>query len=119
MAKEKIGLGTYGWAPDWNAGYGYLQPLSDGDAIVPTGNANTEELNDPEVNKLWDDVVKIQDPAGRAKIYNQIDAKVREQAAILPNVYAKSLLYRPTNLTNVYFHAGYGMYDYSNLGVTG
>ncbi|WP_242910323.1 ABC transporter substrate-binding protein [Actinomadura terrae] len=119
MEKQKIGLGTYGWAPDWNTGYGYLQPVSDVDAIVPTGNANAEELDDPQVNKMWDDVVAVQDPAQRAKIYNQIDAKIREDAAILPNVYAKSLLYRPTNLTNVYFHAGYGMYDYANLGVTG
>ncbi|MFD0690379.1 ABC transporter substrate-binding protein [Actinomadura fibrosa] len=119
VAKEKVGLGTYGWAPDWNTGYGYLQPISDGKAIVDTGNANPEELDDPTINKMWNDVVSIQDPAGRAKVYNEIDAKIREQAAILPNVYAKSLLYRPTNLTNVYFHAGYGMYDYANLGVTG
>ncbi|MGH3391433.1 MAG: ABC transporter substrate-binding protein [Actinomadura sp.] len=119
VKKENVGLGTYGWAPDWNTGYGYLQPISDGKAIVDTGNANPEEFDDPEVNKMWNDVVKIADPNERAKIYNQIDTKIREQAAILPNVYAKSLLYRPNTLTNVYFHPGFGMYDYANLGVTG
>ncbi|WP_030167801.1 ABC transporter substrate-binding protein [Spirillospora albida] len=119
VAKNNVGLGTYGWAPDWNTGYGYLQPISDGKAIVDTGNANPEELNDPAVNKMWNDVVSVQDPAARAKTYNEIDHKIREQAAILPNVYAKSLLFRPANLTNVYFHAGYGMYDYVNLGVKG
>jgi peptide/nickel transport system substrate-binding protein len=119
VKKEKIGLGTYGWAPDWPTGYGYLQPISDGKAIVESGNSNPEELNDPDVNKMWNDVVKLTDPAARDKIYNQIDTKIREEAAIIPNVYAKSLLYRPTSLTNVYFHAGFGMYDYANLGVTG
>ncbi|WP_067826153.1 ABC transporter substrate-binding protein [Actinomadura kijaniata] len=119
VKREKVGLGTYGWAPDWNTGYGYLQPISDKDAIVETGNANAEELDDSVVNGKWDEVVKVQDPAQRAKIYNEIDARIREQAAILPNVYAKSLLFRPTSLTNVYFHAGYGMYDYANMGVTG
>jgi peptide/nickel transport system substrate-binding protein len=118
VKKEKIGLGTYGWAPDWPTGYGYLQPISDGKAIVDSGNSNPEELNDPQVNKMWNDVVKVNDPAQRAQIYNQIDQRIREQAAILPNVYAKSLIYRPANLTNVYFHSGYGLYDYANLGVT-
>jgi peptide/nickel transport system substrate-binding protein len=119
VKKEKVGLGTYGWAPDWNTGYGYLQPISDGKAIVPTGNANPEELSDPALNQKWNDVVKLTDAAARAKVYNEIDTAIREQAAILPNVYAKSLLYRPSTLTNVYFHAGFGMYDYANLGVTG
>ncbi|RAY13970.1 ABC transporter substrate-binding protein [Actinomadura craniellae] len=119
VKKDKIGLGTYGWAPDWPTGYGYLQPISDGKAIVSSGNSNPSEFNDTQVNKLWNDVVKLQDPAERDKVYNQIDERMREQAAYIPNVYAKSLLYRPTTLTNVYYHAGFGMYDYANLGVTG
>ncbi|WP_026313898.1 ABC transporter substrate-binding protein [Actinomadura flavalba] len=117
--KEKVGLGTYGWAPDWSTGYGYLQPITDQDAIVDTGNSNTSVLKDAEVNKKWDEVVSIQDPAARAKIYNEIDQRVREQAAIIPNVYAKSLLFRPSTLANVYLHAGFGMYNYATLGVTG
>ncbi|HEV7935797.1 MAG TPA: ABC transporter substrate-binding protein [Actinomadura sp.] len=119
VKKEKVGLGTYGWAPDWNTGYGYLQPISDGKAIVDTGNANPEGLNDPVINKKWNEVVKSTDAAERAKVYNEIDTMIREKAAILPNVYAKSLLFRPSTLANVYFHEGYGMYDYANLGVTG
>ncbi|HEY7485911.1 MAG TPA: ABC transporter substrate-binding protein [Streptosporangiaceae bacterium] len=117
VKKEDIGLGTYGWAPDWPTGYGYLQPITDGKAIVPSGNSNPEEENNPDVNKMWNQVVTVSDPAQRAQIYNQIDQKVRDDAAILPNVYAKSLLYRPTTVSNVYFHAGYGMYDYANMGV--
>lgn len=117
MAREKVGLGTYGWAADWPTGYGYLQPVLDGKAIQPSGNINVSELDDPEINKLWNDVVKVEDPAEREKIYNQIDRKALELAAVVPNVYAKSLLYRPEKLTNVYFHQGYTMYDYANLGL--
>jgi peptide/nickel transport system substrate-binding protein len=117
VKKEGIGLGTYGWAADWPTGYGFLQPITDGKAIVPSGNSNPQELNDPQVNQWWNQVVTVSDPAQRAQIYNQIDQRAREQAAILPDVYAKSLLYRPTTVSNVYFHAGYGMYDYANMGV--
>lgn len=117
--KENIGLGTYGWHADWPTGYGYLQAISDGDAIIPAGNANPSALDDEQINKWWDEVLTVEDPAARNKIYNQIDDRIREQAAIVPNVYAKSLLFRPENLTNVFFHEGYGMYNYSTLGLSG
>lgn len=118
MANEKVGLNTYGWAADWPTGYGYLQALLDGAAIQPSGNTNVAELNDPAINKLWEDVAKLESATEREKIYNEIDKKALELGAVLPNVYAKSLLYRPANLTNVYFHPGFGMYDYANLGVS-
>ena len=40
-----------------------------------------------------------------------------KDAAILPEVYAKSLLYRNPNITNVYVQPYYGMYNYAVLGV--
>jgi peptide/nickel transport system substrate-binding protein len=43
--------------------------------------------------------------------------QVMKDAAILPEVYAKSLLYRSPNITNVYVQPYYGMYNYSTLGL--
>ena len=48
---------------------------------------------------------------------SQIDMQIMKDAAILPGVYAKSLLYRPPSLTNVYVQTYYGMYNYAVLGV--
>ena len=48
---------------------------------------------------------------------SQIDMQVMKDAAILPVVYAKSLLYRSPNLTNVYVQPYYGMYNYAVLGL--
>ena len=42
--------------------------------------------------------------------------QVMKDAAILPEVYAKSLLYRSPNMTNVYVQPYYGMYNYAVLG---
>jgi peptide/nickel transport system substrate-binding protein len=39
-----------------------------------------------------------------------------KDAAILPIVYQKVLLYRPPDLTNVYVAAAYGTYNYAVLG---
>jgi peptide/nickel transport system substrate-binding protein len=38
-------------------------------------------------------------------------------AAILPGVYVKILLYRNPHLTNVYVHRYYAMYDFASLGI--
>lgn len=40
-----------------------------------------------------------------------------KDAAILPEVYAKSLLYRNSQLTNVFVQPYYAMYNYSTLGL--
>ena len=39
-----------------------------------------------------------------------------EEAVLYPGVYAKSLLLRPKNATNVFVNDAYGMYDYIALG---
>jgi peptide/nickel transport system substrate-binding protein len=43
--------------------------------------------------------------------------QVMRDAAILPNVFAKALLYRSPKLTNVYVQSYYGMYNYAVLGL--
>lgn len=117
VEKNGIGLGTYGWAADWPTGYGYLWALMAPQAIVPAGNTNIPEISDAEAEKGWADVVEIEDGDERAKVYADLERKALEEAYFLPNVWAKSLLFRPESLTNVYYHPGYGMYDYANMGV--
>ncbi|MBB6120148.1 peptide/nickel transport system substrate-binding protein [Nocardiopsis algeriensis] len=113
-----LGLTVYGWAPDWASGYGFMREILDGDAIRDAGNTNVSELDDDQVNGWFDEVVTLDDPDERAEVYAQIDRRAMEQAAILPIVFERTVLYRPPNLTNVYYHPGYSMYDYMALGTT-
>ena len=48
-----IGISMGGWFPDWPDGFGFLDSLVDGATIVPTGNTNIAELNDPVINNLF------------------------------------------------------------------
>jgi peptide/nickel transport system substrate-binding protein len=57
--------------------------------------------------------------AQRNAMFEQIDKAAMAQAVILPNVYAKDLLYRPPSLTNAYAWSPYGEYNYAVLGVSG
>lgn len=118
VAENKLGLTYYGWMADWPSGYGFMSSILDGDAIKQAGNSNIAELDDPEINKLFDEVVSVEDPEEQAAIYAEIDRLTMENAAILTGVFQKSVIYRPDNLTNVFFNPSWHMYDYMTLGTT-
>jgi hypothetical protein len=86
---------VYGWAPDWPDGFGQFYYIVDGAAISPAGNTNLSELNDPVVNNLLTKFGNTPDNAARNALTSQIDMQVMKDAAILPGITAKNLLYRP------------------------
>jgi peptide/nickel transport system substrate-binding protein len=112
-----LGIDIGGWAADWPNGNGMLDELVNGNTIVSAGNTNISELNDPVINNLF---TKANSENGDARnaIWSQVDHQVMKDAAILPEVYAKSLIYRSPDLTNVYVQPQYGMYNYIALGTT-
>jgi len=116
-AQHGLGISFYGWAADWPDGWGFFFYIVDGTAISPAGNTNLAQLNDPVVNSLLTKMAATTDDATRNSYTSQIDMQVMKDAAILPGVYAKSLLYRGPTLTNVYVQPYYGMYNYAALGV--
>ena len=119
MHKNNIGVAFGGWAPDWPDGYGMMDALVNGNAIVATGNANIGELNNPAVNKMFSDVGSPKLSLGqRSAIFGQIDKAAMQQAVIMPELYAKVLIYRPPALTNAYIDNAWGMYNYAVLGVS-
>lgn len=113
-----IGMATGGWGPDFPTAYGWGAEIEDGHLIIPAGNSNISELNDPVVNA---DYTKIEAPgltqAQRNAIAHAIDVRVMKDAVFMPEVYSKSLLYRSPQLTNVYVQGYYGMYNYAVLGL--
>ena len=99
-----LGLAAGGWGADWPNGFGFLDQLLNGNTIAPTGNTNISELNDPAVNNLFTQSSTLSGTA-RDAVWSQIDQQAMKDAVILPMVYQKVVLYRPTNLTNVYVRA--------------
>ena len=112
-----IGIAAGVWQGDWPNGYGFLDSLTAGNAISPTDNTNISELNDSVVNNLFVQSATATG-AARTAIWSQIDEQVMKDAAILPGIYQKTVLYRSAHLTNVYVQAYYGMYNYAVLGVS-
>ncbi len=115
---HNLGIDLGGWGADWPDGYGFLDEITNGNAIVTSGgNTNIEELNDPVVNNNFAKAANLLDATQRNAIWSQIDKQVMTDAGILPIVYSKALLYRNPSLTNVYVDSFYGMYNYAVLGL--
>jgi peptide/nickel transport system substrate-binding protein len=117
MDQHGIGIAFGGWAPDWPDGYGFFYYISDGAAISPAGNTNISQLNDPVINNYLTQMAATNNATTRNSFTSKIDLQIMKDAAILPEVYAKSLLYRSPSLTNVMVQPVYGMYNYATLGL--
>jgi peptide/nickel transport system substrate-binding protein len=113
---HNLGLMMMAWGADWPTGYGFLDQVVDGKAILASGNTNLSELNNPQINSQLDAAIQNTDGAAREKAWGDIDKAVMDQAVIVPLTYRKDLLYRPPNATNVTVQPSYGMYDYLIIG---
>jgi peptide/nickel transport system substrate-binding protein len=115
---NNLGLIIYGWGADWPDGFGFLQQIVDSRVIRPQGGNSNLGVKIPEVDALVDQALASTDADARNKIWAQVDKTVMENAVILPGVWAKVLLYRPTTISNVYVNDGLGgYYDYAWMGV--
>ena len=115
--QHDLGIDFGGWAPDWPDGFAFFDFITAGDTIGAVGNTNIEELNNPVVNSDLNKMALANNATTRNSYTPQIDMQVMKDAGILPEVYAKSLLYRSPQLTNVYVQPYYGMYNYAVLGL--
>ncbi|MER6467931.1 ABC transporter substrate-binding protein [Streptomyces collinus] len=114
---HKLGMMMMAWGADWPTGYGFLDQIIDGSAIKPSGGNNLMELNDPKINKALSDAISNTNSAERTKAWGDIDKMVLDNASVVPLIYRKNLLIRPTSATNVTVTQAYlGMYDYTLLG---
>jgi len=114
---NNIGLSTNGWGADWNDGFGFLSQITDSRVIRETGGSSNISVRFPAIDAMIDQAVAETDVAKRNVLWGNIDKAVMDQAVILPGLYAKSLIWRPAKLTNVFVNSAYGMYDYLSLGV--
>jgi len=73
-----------GWGKDFFDAQSLLDPVFNGKNIVPVGNVNWAEVNDPELNAALDLAVGETDPQKRAQAYGDIDKTITGQAYVIP-----------------------------------
>ncbi|MCW2762852.1 MAG: extracellular solute-binding protein family 5 [Marmoricola sp.] len=117
VVKNNLGLCTNSWGADWNDGFGFLSQIVDSRVISETGGSSNTSVRIPEVDKMLDAASVEPDEATRSKMWGDIDKRVMEEAVIYPGIYAKGVLLRSKNTTNVFVNDAFGYYDYTAMGV--
>ncbi|PCG85191.1 peptide ABC transporter substrate-binding protein [Streptomyces sp. WZ.A104] len=113
-----LGLGVTDWGADYPTEYGFLAPLVDGRQIKRGGgNFNFAEIDDPLVQRLVDEAQALADPSARQGLWQRIEDTVMERAVILPMAHDRTLHYRHPDVTNVYVHPAFGLYDIQAMGL--
>ena len=87
LKNQGIGIAFAGWGADFPTGVGFFQSITNGNAIVPTGNSNYASLNDPTVNKVLDEA-----PAGKATEadWESLNNAIAQSGTYLPILYGRT-----------------------------
>ncbi len=117
VVANNLGLCANGWGADWPDGFGFLSQIVDSRVINPAGGSSNTSVRIPEVNQMLDKAKVELDDNTRNSAWGDIDKRVMEEAEIYPGLYAKAVLLRSKNATNVFINEAFGYYDYTAMGV--
>ncbi|MEW1862944.1 ABC transporter substrate-binding protein [Streptomyces sp. NPDC088194] len=112
LKAAKWGMVYTGWIGDYPTGGGFLRQL-----VEPDSGTNYSGLDDSSLNAMVDQADALTDPSAATEAWTKIDARVMQDAAMVPLVYDRHLVYRGPRLTNVYQQQVIGQIDLSALGV--
>src|SRR5262249_47094357 len=117
---NKIALSMMKWGADWADAFGDLdQVITSAGIHSGGGSTNLGEYDSDAVDNLFQQYLAPNDDASGAKIGPQIDQQTMGDAAVVPLIYNKALVYPPANVTNWYMQSAYGEPVFSVLGTTG
>jgi peptide/nickel transport system substrate-binding protein len=92
---------TLGWGKDFFDSQSMLDPILNGRNIVPVGNTNSAQANDPKINAALDKAATLTDETARAKAYAAIDKQATAQAFYIPWLWDNQINFASANVNGV------------------
>lgn len=92
---------TLGWGKDFFDSQSSLDPVLNGKNIVPVGNTNTAQADDPKLNAAMDKAETLTDPAARAKAWAAIDKTATGEAFYVPWLWDNQINFASANVNGV------------------
>jgi peptide/nickel transport system substrate-binding protein len=92
---------TLGWGKDFFDSQSSLDPILNGKNIVPVGNANYSQVNDPQLNAAMDKAETLTDPTARAKAWAAVDKQATGQAFYVPWLWDNQINFASKNVNGV------------------
>jgi peptide/nickel transport system substrate-binding protein len=102
VPKQKVAIcPNFAWGKDFYDSQSELDPTFNGKNIIPAGNTNQSELNDPKLNAQMDKAELIPDPGARAKAWAAVDKAVTAAAVGVPWIWDNNINIRSKNVKGV------------------
>jgi peptide/nickel transport system substrate-binding protein len=87
-----------GWVKDFGDPQTFLDPTFNGDHILPSGNANWSQLDDPELNARMHDAALLTGADERAQAWADIDDRIAQLAPAVPWLWPEQVNIRSENV---------------------
>jgi peptide/nickel transport system substrate-binding protein len=90
-----------GWGHDFFSAQSFIDPLFNGKNIVPAGNVNTSQADDPALNAKIEKAKTLTDPAEIAKAWAELDKEVTSQVYFVTWLWDNYIGLEGTNVKGV------------------
>jgi peptide/nickel transport system substrate-binding protein len=102
VPKAKVNVcPNVGWGKDFFDAQSMLDPTFNGKNIVPSGNVNYPQLNDPKINAAMEKAKQLTDQAERDKAWAQIDKDISAGAYVVMWIWDNSVNLRSADVNGV------------------
>jgi peptide/nickel transport system substrate-binding protein len=102
-----------GWGPDFFSAQSMIDPLFNGANIVPSGNVNTAQVDDPKLNAKINKAKQITDPTEAAAAWGALDKDVTNEMYFIPWLWDNNVGLQSTNMKGVSSKFNSGAYDFA------
>jgi peptide/nickel transport system substrate-binding protein len=109
-------IGFAGWCEDFPSPDTFLTPLLYGPNILPHGNSNYSETNDPALNKSIEKA-QAASPAEAPAAWAAANKKATESASWVPYRWTYGQIVVGPNITHAFYNQYYELIDWVNSGV--
>jgi peptide/nickel transport system substrate-binding protein len=115
VPKAKVAIcPTLGWGKDFYDSQSMIDPVFNGKNIVPVGNTNTAQANDPTLNAQMNAAEQLIDPAQRAAAWAKLDDAVTAQAYVVPWLWDNEVTFASKNVHGINWAFNGNTWDLAN-----
>jgi peptide/nickel transport system substrate-binding protein len=119
VPKAKVAIcPTLAWGRDFLDAQTIVDPVFNGKNILPVGNTNASQANDPALNAEMDHAETLLSPARRAAAWGKIDTQVTAQAFGVPWLWDNQVSFTSKNVHGVTWNFNGNVWDLTNSYLT-
>jgi peptide/nickel transport system substrate-binding protein len=115
--RSRVHMCQGGFIRDFADAETILSPVFNGDNILPSGNSNVSQLDDPAVNRAMDAAEALTDPQARARAWARIDRQVTALAPAVALGWPRMTMIHSADVAGVPNTAFPGLWDLSFTGL--